>query len=57
MHAFRSPLSGVQGLYGDDSIFKGMEQVEDEGYVPSGDALLADIPDPLRPVASAFAKL
>ena len=35
----------AQGLHG-GGIFEGVEQVEDEGHVPSGQDFLADSPDP-----------
>ena len=46
VHA-RLPLALVRrhGLYGGRGIFEGTEQLEDEDRIPSGENLLAGIPD------------
>ena len=48
----RLPLALVRrrGLHGVGRIFEGVVQVEDEGRFPSGQDLLADGPDPRRPI-------
>ena len=46
-------LARRQGLHGGESIFEGMELIEDEGLFPSAQDLIAEIPDPCRTVGPA----
>ena len=44
------PFALVRRLHGGERILEGVVQVEDEGHFPSDQNLLADSPDPRRPV-------